>query len=356
MAFRLVEPFLMHIFFAVVFVVALGPFYEYLRHTLGWKASVASGVTCLLMTFAIAIPMFLIAGVLTSQALDLAQEVRTMLLSGGLHDRFQDSLGVLSPYLKELNEALGINISQTDVLQEVAELVRNLSNALYYRITGLLAGVTTLLVGLVLVLFVTFFLLIDGQKMANHFLSLSPLPSEMNRAIQRDLLHNLRATLRGTVMLAILNGTLAGMGFWFSGLPNALFWGTVMTFASVVPIVGTSLVWLPAGIFLLASGDTWQAITVMAWSGVSAVVCDNIIRPKLLGSASNLHPLLVFFAIIGGLGMFGMAGLLLGPMIVAFLVSLLKVYQDYFLAPSRQGYAPPETTITTHSSEEGNAS
>ena len=353
MAFRLVEPFLMHIFFAVVCVVALGPLYEYLHLKLGWSPNMASAVTCLVLTVVIAIPMLLIAGVLTSQALDLAQAVSKLVLSGELQHRFQDSLGVLAPYLDRLNETLDMNISHNDVLKEAADLVRHLSNVLYNNITRLLTGVTSVLIGLALVLFVTFFLLIDGDKMAKHFLGLSPLPSHMNQRIQRDMLQNLRATLRGTVFLALLNGTLAGLGFWVSGLPNALFWGTVMTFASVVPIVGTSLVWLPAGIFLLASGDIWQAITVMSWSGISAVVCDNIIRPKLLGSASNLHPLLVFFAIMGGLGVFGMAGLLLGPMTVAFLVSLLQVYQRYFLAPSRQSDQESDSTDHINPLKEG---
>ncbi len=353
MAFRLIEPFLMHIFFAVVFVVALGPMYEYLHHKLGWNPNLASGATCLVLTVAIALPMFLIAGMLTSQALDLAQGVSKLLLSGELQGRFQSSLGLLAPYIEQINGALDLNLNQHDVLREAAELVRQLSNVLYNNIAGLLAGVTNLLVGLALVLFVTFFLLIDGEKMADHFLSLSPLPRDMNRSIQTDMLHNLRATLRGTVMLALLNGTLAGLGFWISGLPNALFWGTVMTFASVVPIVGTSLVWLPAGIFLLASGQIWQAIAVMAWSGASAAVCDNIIRPKLLGSASNLHPLLVFFAIMGGLGMYGLAGLLLGPMTLAFLVSLLQVYQRYFLDPSRQSDSDPASADLPMTQKEG---
>ena len=353
MAFRLIEPFLMHIFFAVVFVVALGPMYEYLHHKLGWNPNLASGATCLVLTVAIALPMFLIAGMLTSQALDLAQGVSKLLLSGELQGRFQSSLGLLAPYIEQINGALDLNLNQHDVLREAAELVRQLSNVLYNNIAGLLAGVTNLLVGLALVLFVTFFLLIDGEKMADHFLSLSPLPRDMNRSIQTDMLHNLRATLRGTVMLALLNGTLAGLGFWISGLPNALFWGTVMTFASVVPIVGTSLIWLPAGIFLLASGQIWQAIAVMAWSGASAAVCDNIIRPKLLGSASNLHPLLVFFAIMGGLGMYGLAGLLLGPMTLAFLVSLLQVYQRYFLDPSRQSDSDPASEDLPVTQKEG---
>jgi predicted PurR-regulated permease PerM len=332
-AFRLVEPFLIHIFLAMVLVVASGPFYNYLRLKMGWRAGLASGLTCILLTVIIALPMFLVASTLTSQALSLYRDVSNLLYSGQLQSTFKQSLGELAPYMDILHDSLGLN--QSDILRQGAELVRQISNILYENITGVLARVTTLLVGLILVLFVTFFLLIDGPKMVDKFIALSPLPLSMSRGIQAEMLASLRATLRGTVVLAIINGTLAGLGFWIFGVPNSVFWGTVMTFSSVVPLIGTGLVWLPAGIYLIALGDWPDAVGVMVWCGAWMAVCDNIIRPKLIGSSTNLHPLLVFFSLLGGLSMFGMAGLLMGPMTLALLLSLLQVYQRYFLEPAR---------------------
>jgi predicted PurR-regulated permease PerM len=287
LVFRLIEPFLIHIFLAMVLVVAAGPLFDYLHQKLGWRAGLASGATCILLTVIIALPMFLAASVLTSQALNLYRDVSELIYSGELHASFTQSLGALTPYMDSLHDTFGV--SQADILQQAAELVREISNILYENITSVLRGVTTLLIGLVLVLFVTFFLLIDGPAMADKFIALFPLPRSMTTGIKNEMLASLRATLRGTVVLAIINGTLAGLGFWVFGVPNSVFWGTVMTFSSVVPLIGTGLVWVPSGIYLIVIDDVGGAVGVMIWCASWMVICDNVIRPKLIGSGTNLH-------------------------------------------------------------------
>jgi predicted PurR-regulated permease PerM len=170
-------------------------------------------------------------------------------------------------------------------------------------------------------------------------MALSPLPPEMNHQIRRDVLVTLRATLKGSVVLALIYGLISGLGFWLFGVPNALFWGTVMVFSSVVPIFGTALVWVPAGIYLIVMGAWPQAVGVMVWCLVTMVVCDNWLRPKLIGGQANLHPLLTFFAVLGGITYFGMVGLILGPLVLAILLSLIEVYQRYFLQPAGRAEA-----------------
>jgi predicted PurR-regulated permease PerM len=186
-------------------------------------------------------------------------------------------------------------------------------------------------------------------------MALSPLPRDMNDQIRRDVLVTLRATLKGSVVLALIYGLLSGLGFWLFGVPNALFWGTVMVFASVVPIFGTALVWVPAGIYLIIMGDWPQAVAVMVWCSVTMVVCDNWLRPKLIGGEANLHPLLTFFAVLGGITYFGMVGLILGPLVLAILLSLIEVYQRYFLQPAAGPVSPeagaPTETISGESDQ-----
>jgi predicted PurR-regulated permease PerM len=157
---------------------------------------------------------------------------------------------------------------------------------------------------------------------------------ETNQRILEDILRTLRATLRGSVVLALINGTASGLGFWVFGVPNALFWGTVMVFASVVPIVGTGLVWVPAGVYLLLMGHLGAGVGVMVWCLVVSLACDNWLRPQLIGGQAHLHPLLTFFAVLGGLSLFGLVGLILGPLVLALLLSLTEVYQRYFLEPA----------------------
>lgn len=351
--YLLVQPFLIPLFMAVVLVVVAGPSYSWFNRKLGGRSYLASGITCLLLIVIIAVPFFFIAGVLASQALDLYTTMSQMLSSQELHATFNRGLGRLQPLLDELQRNFGI--SQHNMLSEVGNWVRDVSSVLYRNLTGLLRGVTNLVIGFVLVLFVTFYLLMDGAEMANKAIALSPLPDQMNSQIKRDILESIQATLRGSLVLALIHGAAGGLGFWIFGVPLALFWGTVMVFASVVPLVGTALVWLPAGIYLMILGSTGQAIGVMIWCLATALIGDNILRPRLVGGKTNLHPLLTFFSILGGLSVFGMVGLVLGPLILALAISLIKVYQSYILDISRKGSPAPGPAAAPQAAGEAQA-
>ncbi|WP_197282132.1 AI-2E family transporter [Dethiosulfatarculus sandiegensis] len=329
LGYLLVEPFLVQIFLAVVLVVAFAPLYAYFEKLFKGKRALASAMACIVIFIILAVPFFLLAGIITSQALDLYNTVSHMLINDQLQQTVRDGLGRLTPYLVELEERLGLE--QTDVLEYVGELVREVSNLLYANLTGLLRRVTSLLIGTALVLFVTFFLLMDGEAMGEKLIALSPLPKGMNQKIKSDILSSLRATLKGTVVLAMIQGLAGGMGFYIFGVPNALFWGTVMVFASVVPLIGTALVWAPAGTYLILTGHVAGSIGMMIWCLLAGLTCDNILRPRLIAGQANLHPLLTFFSVLGGISLFGVVGLILGPLVLALLLSLLKVYQRFFV-------------------------
>jgi predicted PurR-regulated permease PerM len=218
LAYQLMQPFLVQVFLAVVLVVVAMPLYEYTLNLMGGHRTLASAITCILLIIIFAIPFFFVISLLTAQALDLYTTMSKLLASDKLEVTFREGLGRLGPIIDQLQEKLGI--SHADVLQQVGNLVRKVSNLLYENFTGLLKGVTNLVIGVALVLFVTFYLFMDGAHMAARMLSLSPLPREMNSQIMDDMLRTLRATLKGSVVLAIINGTLAGLGFWSSGCPT----------------------------------------------------------------------------------------------------------------------------------------
>jgi predicted PurR-regulated permease PerM len=338
LAYRLLEPFLVPVFLAVVVVVVAGPLYAAVLNLLGGRRALAAGATCLALVAILGVPFFFIASVITTQAFDLYHTVSRLLASDSFQTSFRDGMGHLGPYLEQVERTLGVG--QGEVLSEVGALVRRISNLLYANFAGVLRQITSFIIGVVLVVFVSFYLLQDGSRLADRLMALSPLPPEMNDQIRRDVLVTLRATLKGSVVLALIYGLISGLGFWLFGVPNALFWGTVMVFSSVVPIFGTALVWVPAGVYLIVMGAWPQAVGVMVWCLVTMVVCDNWLRPKLIGGQANLHPLLTFFAVLGGITYFGMVGLILGPLVLAILLSLIEVYQRYFLQPAGRAEAP----------------
>ncbi len=338
--YRLVEPYLVPIFLSVVLVVVAGPFYDLVKRLLGGREKLASAITTIVLLLVIALPLFFIIGMITAQALDLYNIVSEQLTSDTLQRTFDKGLGSVSPYLEKMQEVFGI--SRDEVLKQAGELVRQVSGLLYNNLTGLVKGFTNVIISSALVLFVTFYLFTDGSAMAAKILSLSPLPERTNRRIKREMLISLRATMRGTLVLALLHGIMAGLGFGLFGVPLAVFWGSVMTLSSVVPLVGTALVWLPAGIYLMVTGHTASAIGMMIWCLASAIVLDNLVRPRLIGKHANLHPLLTFFSVLGGLSVFGVVGLILGPLVLAVLLSLLGVYERHFL--NNQSECPGDET------------
>jgi predicted PurR-regulated permease PerM len=331
LAYRLVEPYLVPIFLAVVLVVVAGPLYDLLLRWLGQRRALASAVSCLIIFVILVLPFFFMAGVITAQALDLYNTVSHQLSTAQLQKLFDEGLGRLDPYLDYLRQHLGFD--QAAVVKHVGEWVKEVSNLLYSNLASLVKGFTNVLISFVLILFVTFYLFMDGHRMGERLLALSPLPIELNQRIRDDFLASLRSTLKGTVVLAFIQGLGCGLGFWVFGVPNAPFWGTVMVFASVVPLVGTALVWVPACVYLLVLGHWGQAIGVGVWSLVVGTISDNFLRPRLLGGSGSIHPLLTFFSVLGGLAAFGMVGLILGPLVLAMLLSLVDVYQRYFLTP-----------------------
>jgi len=330
LAYLLIQPFLMPIFLAVVLVVVGWPLHLGVLWLVGAKRQyLAAAITVLLFCLIIVLPLYFMVGIITDQALGLYNTVSRMIQGGGFHDSLKHGLDLLNPFFDKLNEALGI--SKADVFTQVGEMVRRVSNLLYSNLAGLLRGITNLVIDFFLMLIVAFYLFIDGRRAADRLLSLSPMPTSLNNQIKDEVLGTMRATLTGTVVLSLLQGILGGIGFWIFGVPNSPFWGTVMVFSSVVPIFGTAVVWLPGGIFLLLSGMTGAGVGVMVWCLISALICDNLIRPKLLGNVTHLHPLMVFFAVLGGLLLFGVVGLVLGPMVLALMLSLLEVYRLHFV-------------------------
>ena len=331
LTYRLFLPYLVQIFLAVALAVTFQPIFRQLTAWFRGRRSVAAFLTILLAGAIIMVPMFFMAGVITSQAYDLYSSVSRQVQGQELQTTISAGLGRLKPYLDRLHETFGV--SQQDIVRQTGEAIRQVSALLYGNLTNFLRGFTEVLIGFMLVLFVAFYLLKDGEHLAAKALSFSPLPEDTNRNIVEDVLQALKDTLRGTVVMAILHGSAGGAIFYFFSIPNSLFWGTVMVFASVVPLIGTALVWVPASVYLFILGKTYAGVGVGVLCLGSMLLGDNILRPRLITGHTEVHPLLAFFSILGGLSLFGLVGLILGPLVLAVLIALLEVYSRYFQKP-----------------------
>jgi predicted PurR-regulated permease PerM len=139
-----------------------------------------------------------------------------------------------------------------------------------------------------------------------------------------------RATLKGTLIIGLLQGTLAGIGFWVVGIDSVVFWGTIMVVLSIIPVIGSSLIWIPAVILLAASGAFVKAIGLAVYCGLIVGSLDNVLRPMLVGKDTKMHEMFILLGTLGGIGMFGIIGFIIGPIIAALFVTIWDLYGETF--------------------------
>jgi predicted PurR-regulated permease PerM len=194
---------------------------------------------------------------------------------------------------------------------------------------------------LALMLYVAYFLLRDGRKLVEQLVHAIPLGDERERLLLQKFAEVARATVKGNLLVALVQGMLGGLIFWILGLPAALLWGVVMTVLSLIPAVGAGLVWLPAAIYLYAVGD-WIAATVLIAYGVLIIgLADNILRPLLVGRDTKLPDWMVLLSTLGGIAMAGINGFVVGPLIAVLFVAFWQIFSREF---NTQGETPADAT------------
>jgi len=190
-------------------------------------------------------------------------------------------------------------------------------------------GALSFFLGLFVMLYLTFFLLRDGRDIAGRIDRAMPLPSDLRSALAAKFLAVVRATVKGSLIVAIVQGLVGGIIFWFLGLPGALLWGVAMGFFSLLPAIGTGIIWVPVSLYLLATGDVWQGL-FLAFCGIFVIgLIDNILRPILVGHDTRMPDYIVFITTLGGLELFGFNGIIVGPMIAALFLTIWEVFGNH---------------------------
>lgn len=321
---NVIKPFLLSIFLAALFAALFTPLYRKILNLVGGRESLAASCTLLCVMTFVFIPMFVLGGAVLGQASDILQIAWPKVAQQLQHpELFTEKLAALPFYEQLLPYRDGL-------LGILTDLTGNFSKAAVGFVQKTTASAFGMLLSSVIVLYTMFFFLMDGERLLYYLLYYIPL----NDTDEKKLLHRFtsvtRATIKGTAVIGVLQGTLAGIALWFVGIPNSLFWAVVMMFMSVVPGIGTAFVWAPAAIYLALSGNVWQAVGLTAYCVVVVGTVDNLLRPKLVGSDTQLHELYIFFSTLGGLLLFGFMGFIIGPIIAALFVTIWEVYGEEF--------------------------
>lgn len=316
LVFAVVRPFLNVLVLGFILAVLFRPvFYHFHKHMQSrGLAALATMASILLLAL---IPLALVSQLVLNEAIGFYDSFTH---GGVVFDKTQLVAG-LPPQVQSF-VATG--------LQDLNALASKLSVNALQTFGSLLSNVAAFVLSFFLTLFTTYYMLKDGHVFEQALIDISPIEDTQERILFTKVSTAVTGVVKGSFLTALIQGVIATLGFIMFGLPNPFLWGVCTAIAALVPTVGTSLILLPAVVYLLITGHTPQAIGLAVWGAVAVGLIDNVVGPRMLGQATQVHPLLMLLAVLGGVSLFGFLGVLLGPIIMAVFVAMVQMYRTDF--------------------------
>jgi predicted PurR-regulated permease PerM len=341
----MIRHFLLAIFMAGLFSAMLSPLHRRLSRRCNNQEHVASALIVAGVFGLILVPLACLVGIVISQAVQVGQSV-----SPWVESFIQDST-VLTGYVDKIPHYEKILPFRDTALAKAGEFVGNLSTFLIASLSFMTKMTVNALLNVVIMLYVMFYFLTIGDRFLNKILYYLPLSHEEEERLLHRFTSVAGATMKSTLIIGLLQGLICGLAFAVVGISGAAFWGTVMAVTSIIPAVGASIVWIPALILLLISGNFYEALLLALICGLGAGSLDNLLRPRLVGKDTQMHDLFVLFGTLGGITLFGILGVIIGPIIAALFITIWELYglafKDYL--PMLGKKAEPESAETVSS-------
>ncbi|MDR9828404.1 AI-2E family transporter [Vibrio sp. FNV 38] len=326
--YLLVEPYINSIVMAFIISLLMFPIHEWFENKLPKAPNIAALLSCIVLTFIIVIPLLFVFAAIVQQGSNFSQNAYQWVTHGGIQEMFNHPWVVKG--LAFVNSYLPFdNIDPQSIAEKAAQLASTLGTNLVSLSAKILGDATNFLMAFFLMLFVLFFLLRDHDKLITVIRHILPFSRSQEDKLLEEIEQVSKSAVMGSFLTAIAQGFAGGIGMWLAGFPG-LFWGTMMGFASFIPVVGTALIWIPATAYLFLIGDTPWAIFLMVWSIVIVGSIDNILRPLLMQGSAGMNTLMIFFSLLGGIHLFGLIGLIYGPLIFAITITLFNLYEEEF--------------------------
>jgi len=312
--------FLVTLLMAAVLSGIAYPVYVGLTHRLGGRRQIAAGVTLLLMVLLVALPVGGVLGIAVKQAFQLTDRLRPVI------ERLISDPAFVDEQLQRLPGHEQLAPYRGRIVAGAAGFVNAGGTLLISWITATTKSTATLVFHFGLLLYAMFFFLLDGPAMLAAILKHVPLSRPHKTLMAERFVSITRATIKGTVVIGLIQGALSGLAFWIAGIQDSLFWTVVMMVLSILPIVGGALVWVPVCIVLGVTGHLLKAALLAAFCALVVGSVDNLLRPHLVGRDTEMHDLLILFSTLGGLLVFGPLGFIIGPLIAGLFVTSWSIF------------------------------
>ncbi len=298
------------LFLAIVFAILFNPVYEFILKRVKFKSrkTIASSLTVLIMVLTILVPLIFFSAVVFQEARTLVEGSTTMLLSS--------KAMAMKDYIENI---LPVSIDVVGYTQKALSMI--VSN-----LGGFFAGFLQMTVDIFLVIIALFFFLKDGKEFKRYLVILSPLSDNYDEGILEKVRIAINSVVRGALIVAFVQGVFTGIGFIIFGVPNPALWGGVTVVAALIPMLGTSIIIIPAVIYLFVTNNLIASIGMLIWGIFFIGLIDNFLRPILIKSSIKVHPFLILLSVFGGIAYFGPIGFLVGPVVLSLLVALIEIY------------------------------
>jgi len=319
LVFRIVEPFLEPLAWSGVLAIFFYPVHERIMRRL--RPNRAALVSTLGVTLLLIVPALVVLFYTARQAIDAMAQLQAALMDP---DR-----ALQSHVVEWIRRHLPHAWQTADFSQPLRQGAERIATFLAARLGGLVKNLFTFFVDLFIVIFALFFMFRDGDEIVRGASHLVPFDESIQEDMVRESRDLIFASVAVALVIALLQGALGGLAFTVGGISSPIFWAVLIAFFSLVPVVGSALIWVPAALFLAFTGHWGRAIAVVVICGGVAGVADNIVRPLLLRNRTHLNELLLFLGVLGGLQTFGLLGLVIGPTIVAAAMGVFRVYAEH---------------------------
>lgn len=334
-----VWPFAAPLLWATLAAIMFQPLYQWLFVRSNDSPNKAAIAALLIITISVLIPGFIIGGLIVDQAADVVIA-------------FQEGRIDIATLVNQVINALPSNIQQwldesgwgdmSDLQERAQQFIGESAGLIAQQAIAIGGGVFGFVLSFTVGLYVTYFLLRDGTKIAAKIMHDLPLENSVVKELSDRFLGIVRATIKGSVVVGLVQGALGAITFWIVGLPSVILFGMVMAIASLLPAVGSGLVWVPAAVWLLATGSIWEGLFVV-FSGVVIIgMADNILRPILVGRDTGIPDWVILITTLGGIATLGLSGIVLGPLVAGLFLASWSIVQE-IRAPGPFGQHSPDT-------------